>query len=201
MKEAHRPEADDKQRWSARAKRGSGPCEGLVDASLAGGVSAGLPANGEREALARGLAARFGDPLPEPDQEAVLTQVFRILDEPELRHLSHAEGLAEAWVALQLPDSEGGVWGRIDRLVLEDGRALIVDFKGDPEPAPSAEATGSTYLAQLGAYRRAVSQIYPDREVSAAILWTSAEPPSLMVIPDSLADAAFDEAVAAPKPA
>ena len=173
------PQADEAQRHRAGASADAALAKGSLTHLLLERL-AGFPADGEREALARGLAARFGDPLAETDREAVVTRVFRILDEPELRHLFRAEGLAEAWVALRLPDSDGGVWGRIDRLVLENGRALIVDFKGDPEPAPSPEATGSAYLAQLGAYRRAVSQIYPDHKVSAAILWTSAEPPSLM---------------------
>ena len=192
-------EANEVRRHGARARAEAALARGSLTHLLLERL-AGFPADSAREAMARGLAARFGDPLPEADRDAVLTRVFRILDEPELRHLFHSEGLAEAWVALQLPDADGGVWGRIDRLVLENDRALILDFKGDPEPAPSPEATGNTYLAQLGAYRRAVSRIYPDRKVSAAILWTSAEPPNLMVIPDSLADAAFDEAIAAPKP-
>ena len=157
---------------------------------------AGMPTGNERESLALGLAERFGDALPAKDRETIIAQVLRILDDPDLGPLFRREGMAEAWVALQLPEIPGGIWGRIDRLLLEDGHAQIVDFKGDPKPPLSPEAIGSVYLAQLGAYRRAVSAIYGDREVSAAILWTSADPPHLMPIPDSLADAAFAEAMA-----
>ena len=151
----------------------------------------------ERDALARGLARQFGLSLTENDRERVLDQVTRILDHPELGELFRAEGLAEPWVALRMPGSADGVWGRIDRLVLDGEHALILDFKGDPEPPEAPETTGKTYLAQLGAYRRAVSDIYPNRTVSASILWTSAEPPRLMPIPDRLADTAFLEAVVA----
>ena len=158
---------------------------------------AGLPADGRRETLGRGLAERFGELLSEADRETVLGQVFRILDSAELGPLFRAEGLAEAWIALRTPGNANDVWGRIDRLVLEEGRALIVDFKGDPVPPKDPETTGRTYLAQLGAYRRALSEVYPDRSVAAAILWTSAAPPRLMPIPDSLVDTAFAEAMSA----
>lgn len=158
---------------------------------------AGMTPGDARDARARGLAGQFGGSLPEDDREQVLDQVARILDHPELGELFRAEGLAEPWVALRMPGAAGGVWGRIDRLVLDGNRALILDFKGDPEPPETPETTGKTYLAQLGAYRRAVCDIYPSRTVSASILWTSAEPPRLMPIPDRLADTAFLEAVVA----
>ncbi len=155
---------------------------------------ANIPAGPERDDLARSLAERFGDALPEADRETLLRQALQIVDDPELRPLFHGEGLAEAWVALGSADGEGGLWGRIDRLALEEGRALILDYKGDPNPPDTPETTNPAYLAQLGAYRQAVSEIYPDRDVSTAILWSSAEPARLMRIPDAQVDAAFAEA-------
>ena len=63
--------------------------------------------------------------------------------------------------------------GRIDRLQLSPGHALIVDFKTDrivprrPEEAPVA------YRGQLAVYRALVQQMLPDRTVSTAIVWTA----------------------------
>ena len=161
---------------------------------------AGLPAGADRDHLARALADRFRESLADPAREEVLRQALRILDHPELGRLFRGEGLAEAWVALRTTSRTGGVWGRIDRLVLGAERVLIVDFKGDPEPPEVADRVARRYLAQLGAYRRAVAAIYPERTVAAAILWTRADPPRLLELPDRLAEAALAECGLPPEP-
>ena len=54
-----------------------------------------------------------------------------------------------------------------------------------PPPATEAEVP-PLYLRQLSAYRAALAQIYPDREIRCALLW--AEGPRLIPIsPDLLA--------------
>ena len=70
-----------------------------------------------------------------------------------------------------------------------DGGVLAVDFKTDPVPPFAEDAVRPEYLAQLGAYRAALSRLYPGRAVSVAILWTAG--PRLMRLPDALVDAAF----------
>ena len=42
------------------------------------------------------------------------------------------------------------------------------------------------YLAQLALYRALLRQVYPDRVIRAALLWTAA--PRLMAIPDDVLD-------------
>ena len=70
--------------------------------------------------------------------------------------------------------------GQIDRLVVAEDRVLIVDYKTlRPPPATEAEVP-PLYLRQLSAYRAALAQIYPDREIRCALLWT--EGPRLMPI-------------------
>jgi len=71
--------------------------------------------------------------------------------------------------------------GRIDRLVVEPDRVLVVDFKSDAAPPATPAGVPEAYLAQLGLYALFAGQLFPGRAVDAAILWTSLE--SLMILP------------------
>ncbi|MEQ1771793.1 MAG: 3'-5' exonuclease, partial [Devosia sp.] len=78
--------------------------------------------------------------------------------------------------------------GRIDRLVVEPGKVMIIDYKSDArEPASAAQAP-KAYLTQLGLYARIAGLLFPGHAVEAAILWTG--PETLMFLPaDLLRDA------------
>jgi len=158
---------------------------------------ADLPAGQDRTALGRALAEQFGADIPEDERSAVLARVLRILDDPALGPLLRADGLSEAQVTLRPGIQSPGLSGRIDRLVFQDDRLLVLDFKGDPEPSAEESGVRTKYLAQLGAYRLAVRNIYPDRRVATAILWTSAEPPRMTELGSDLVDDAYAEAVRA----
>ena len=75
---------------------------------------------------------------------------------------------------------------QIDRLVVEEDRVLVVDFKTTwPPPATEAEVA-PIYLRQLALYRTALGRVFPEREIRCALLWT--EGPRLMPIsPERLA--------------
>jgi ATP-dependent helicase/nuclease subunit A len=81
------------------------------------------------------------------------------------------------------------VSGRIDRLALTPDRVLVVDFKTN-RPAPDHIADADpAYLTQMALYAAALSALYPDRRVEAALVWTDG--PRLMPIPQALLDAAL----------
>ena len=71
--------------------------------------------------------------------------------------------------------------GRIDRLVVEPQRVLVVDYKSDAEVPASPDGVPAAYLSQLGLYAQIAGQLFPGRKIEAAILWTSLE--SLMILP------------------
>ena len=134
-----------------------------------------------REMAARRLLV--GDCLPVDDGEfdAVLAEAVAVLDDPELAYLFGAETLAEVAVSAAIPEMDNAVMdGIIDRLVVTPDRALIVDFKTNFVVPDAPEKTPDGILRQLGAYRSAVLQIYPDRVVDVAVLWTATR--ELMVI-------------------
>ena len=63
--------------------------------------------------------------------------------------------------------------GQIDRLIVEDNRVVIVDFKTNRPAAAAPEQIPDVYRRQLAAYVELLGQIYPDKEIVPLILWTN----------------------------
>ncbi len=88
---------------------------------------------------------------------------------------------------LQSNKSKNGntlIIGRIDRLVITNTHVLIVEYKSNVSIPKKPEAISNHILAQLSAYYHAAEQIYPNKPIQVAILWTHA--PSLMHVPNHL---------------
>jgi ATP-dependent helicase/nuclease subunit A len=149
-----------------------------------------------RPEIAASLLMSGEDAVTDSAELALLLEdAARVLDEPALAPLFAPGALAEVAVTAPLPELGGRrVHGTIDRLIVEPGRVLAIDFKtnrivpGTPQEVPAG------LLAQMGAYRAALGQIYPDRTIETAILWTAV--PRLMPLPDDLVTAAFARAAA-----
>jgi ATP-dependent helicase/nuclease subunit A len=136
------------------------------------------------------LAARL---LPgEPRLAELLAEAGAVLEAPELAAVFGADSLAEVEVAAPLAPLGARMLGRIDRLVVEPGRVLAVDFKSNRAVPDAPEAVPEGILRQMGAYRAALGQIWPGRAVETAILWTRAA--RLMPLPAALVDQALARA-------
>jgi ATP-dependent helicase/nuclease subunit A len=85
------------------------------------------------------------------------------------------------------------VSGQIDRLSIAADAILIADYKTDRGVPARVEEVGP-YVTQLALYRRILSQLYPDRPVRAALVFT--EEPRLIELPPALMDRALGEALA-----
>jgi ATP-dependent helicase/nuclease subunit A len=95
---------------------------------------------------------------------------------------SRAE-VAIAGAAPGLPDGLA-VSGRVDRLVIERDRVLVVDFKTN-RPSPSRiEQADRAYLTQMAVYAAVLRAVFPGRRIEAALVWTDG--PKLMPIPEEL---------------
>ncbi|MGR4865544.1 double-strand break repair helicase AddA [Caulobacter sp. LARHSG274] len=74
--------------------------------------------------------------------------------------------------------------GRVDRLVVTPDAVLVVDYKTNrPSPARIDDADPA-YLGQMAIYAAVLAQVFPDRPVEAAIVWTDG--PKLMAIPEKV---------------
>ncbi|MBN8632939.1 MAG: double-strand break repair helicase AddA [Rhodobacterales bacterium] len=179
----------------------------LLSPSDLGGAKAlsGEPAYPEAEAKARGTALHLlleHLPALAPDdwesfaatrlsdlrhRADLLAEARMILAHPDLAFLFGPDSLAE--VAVTAPWGERTLSGSIDRLVIAPDRLLIVDYKSNAMIPDRPETVPEGILRQLGAYAHMLGQIYPDRRIETAILWTGR--PSLMRIDPDIVRQAF----------
>ena len=82
--------------------------------------------------------------------------------------------------------------GAIDRLIVTPERILAVDFKSNRVVPNDAADIPEGILRQLGAYEAALTQIWPDRPVEVAIIWTRTA--QLMPVPCNIVRAALQRA-------
>jgi ATP-dependent helicase/nuclease subunit A len=136
------------------------------------------------------LAAEGGS-LPLAEREALLASICEILRHPGFAGVFGPGSQAEVPVTASLTAAPGGeapilISGQIDRLVQRGGEVLILDYKSSAVIPQAIENTPENYLAQLAAYRLALSRILPATPIRAALLWTEA--PLLTPIPDAMLD-------------
>ena len=78
------------------------------------------------------------------------------------------------------------VSGQIDRILVDEEKVTIVDYKTNRPPPRSPEDVPPAYLRQLAIYRSVIADIFADREIACVLLWTDG--PIIMEIPMELTD-------------
>ena len=124
--------------------------------------------------------------------EAIGGKAMSILRRPELAPIFAGNSRAEVPFLLDMLRNGEVVRlaGRIDRLIVDDSSVLVVDYKSDAAVPASAELVPQSYRTQLGLYALVAGQLFPDRTIRSAILWTTLE--SLMDLPPDLLPAATE---------
>lgn len=127
----------------------------------------------ERRADAAARMAASAGALPDDTRDACVTAALAIVADPAFAAVFAPSSRGEVPIVGRL---RGGrpVSGRIDRLAVTDAEILVVDYKTDRRPPAAGAPAPAGYAAQLGAYAELLSEIWPDRPVRAAILWTEA---------------------------
>ena len=76
---------------------------------------------------------------------------------------------------VSLMDGEGDTLAvhRIDRLIIEDNKILIIDYKSDADPPTDSQKIPQHYRDQLRRYRDKMQALYPDLPCEGYLLWTS----------------------------
>jgi ATP-dependent helicase/nuclease subunit A len=129
--------------------------------------------------------------LPDADiRDLALAEARGILDHPPLSELFGPGSLAE--VGVTAPWQGRTLAGSIDRLIIAPDRVQIVDYKSNALIPDRPEAVPEGILRQLGAYAEMISQIYPDRRIDTAVLWSRG--PTLMQIDPEIVSAALARA-------
>ncbi|MGZ3289604.1 MAG: 3'-5' exonuclease, partial [Xanthobacteraceae bacterium] len=144
-----------------------------------------IPRAARAEAALRYLARAAGD-LGAEEQQGLLGQVQRVLADARFSELFLPGSRAEVPIVGRLKDGALTVSGQVDRLAVINDAVLISDYKTN-RPAPRRfEDVPPAYIRQLALYRAVLAQLYPDKLIRAALLWTDV--PDLMEIPASAMD-------------
>ncbi len=131
------------------------------------------------------LAAE-GTAFSAKEREQLLAETIQILKHSEFGSLFGPDSLAEVPFTAELPANRDGrppirISGQIDRLICRQEEVMILDFKTGAAVPDTPDDVPGAYLAQLAAYRLAVSDLFSVDRVQAALLWT--QKPLLMPIP------------------
>ncbi len=140
----------------------------------------------DRRAAAERFLARPAYDLDAAERAEILSETLALLDDPTLAPLFGPGSRAE----VPLVAMAGGrvISARIDRLLVTDTEVLIADFKTNRPPPERLEDVHPGYIAQMAGYRRALMDLYPNRPVRCALIWTLGA--RMMALPDALLDKA-----------
>jgi ATP-dependent helicase/nuclease subunit A len=125
---------------------------------------------GERPAAMARFLAQPSLALDEAAQQEIAAEVMAVLEAPAIAHAFGPDSRAE----VPLAGVVGGVTiaGQVDRLAVSAHEVLVIDYKTNRAPPATAEQVPAVYLRQMAAYGTLLCQIYPDRRVRCALLWT-----------------------------
>ena len=126
---------------------------------------------GERAALANRWLERSANLADPAARSAIVDEVCSILADELFSSLFGEGSIAEAPLAASLPDGRV-IAGTVDRLLVDEKRILVIDFKTGRVPSGNAEIPKG-HRAQIEAYADALRVIFPGREISAALVYTA----------------------------
>ena len=107
----------------------------------------------------------------ESERRELAELVSGILSDPQFACLFGPGSLGEAPLAATLPDGTV-VAGTVDRLLVEDERVSVIDFKTGRVPE-GEDAIPRYHREQMAAYVAALRVIFPGHEVRASLLYTA----------------------------
>ncbi|WP_425416551.1 double-strand break repair helicase AddA [Oricola indica] len=145
----------------------------------------------ERRDKAAEYCRRFESRWTSEDIGKILDQAFAIIDDPAHALLFGENTAAEAPVmgTLRLGGEDRAISGVIDRIAVEPGRVLLVDYKTNAFPPADASDVPDVYLRQMALYRALVAPLYPDSAIEAKLLYTAG--PRMIALPPAILDVAL----------
>ena len=128
----------------------------------------------DRAAAAKKFLAKPAWELSEKDQEQSLKQVMSVLNDPEFGKLFGPNSRAEVSITgLFYKDGQKQMMsGQIDRLIVDDKTVTIIDFKNSRKVPKDQNGVQTKYIMQMAAYRLALKEMYPDKQIKCALLYT-----------------------------
>jgi ATP-dependent helicase/nuclease subunit A len=128
--------------------------------------------------------------LTDDQRDEMAAAAFGVLEDDRFAAVFGPGSRAEVSVAGGAAAAEGlAIAGRVDRLVVTPDRVLVVDYKTNRPSPDRIEDADPAYLAQMAVYAAVLAEVFPDRPIEAAIVWTDG--PKLMAVPEKVMAAAL----------
>ena len=103
-----------------------------------------------------------------------IEEALNILSDPKLAFIFAKDTLAEVPLSVALPMFDNiPVHGVIDRLIIDNDKIVVVDYKTNRIVPKTKDETPLGLLRQMGAYVMALEALYPESEIVPALLWTA----------------------------
>ncbi len=141
-----------------------------------------------RASIAPRLAAARFPALDPQIAEAAIADTLALMGDSRFSTLFGGSARAEVDIAgrVTVGGKSAEVAGRIDRLVITDREVTLMDYKTGRPPRDPSDVP-ENHLRQLAIYEALLRDLYPDRAITTAIIWT-ALPALVVVSPARLAD-------------
>jgi len=145
---------------------------------------------GQRRDMAVKMVSGFKS-FSEDQRALIVDEVFAVLDHPDFADIFAEGSYAEISLAGTAKSLSNHLYlnAQIDRLSVSADKVYIVDYKSNRPPPLTQDGVAEIYWGQMAAYRELAREIYPDKEIVCALLWTDG--PRLMVLDDNRLDAAL----------
>ena len=143
-----------------------------------------VPEAQRRETAAR-LLGREPD-FTDVQRAEMIGAAMGVLEHPDFAAVFGPGSRAEVGLAGSAKALPPGlaISGRVDRLVVTPTCVTVVDYKTN-RPAPAdIEQADPSYIAQLAIYAAVLGEVFPGREIRAALVWTDG--PKLMPVPEKM---------------
>ena len=122
---------------------------------------------------AEALLAGGDEPVGPVEAAELLAEARGVLLSDDMAPFLVPEALAEVELTAPVAELSGRVLhGTIDRLLVGPERIVAIDYKSNAVIPSRPEDVPDGILRQMGAYAAMLGQIYPDRRIETAILWT-----------------------------
>ncbi|MBT3989782.1 MAG: double-strand break repair helicase AddA [Rhodospirillaceae bacterium] len=124
----------------------------------------------KREDALRAYLSQEAHNLSGNQQQDIAKEIMTVLEDATFAPIfgpgSRAEVPLIGEIAGQIMSAQ------LDRLLVNAQEILVVDFKTNRPPPTDPAKVADIYLRQMAAYRMALAEIYPGREIRCALLWT-----------------------------
>ena len=133
-------------------------------------------------ALWQDVATQLLHEFSPAERQSMVEEVVEVLKSPALAEVFAEDALTEVGFSVTVDGQP--MQGVMDRVLVRPDKVLVIDFKTNAIVPTTPENCPEGILRQMGAYRQALTILYPGRPAEAAVLWTRTA--TMMPLPGAL---------------